>query len=624
MNSKFKTLWQLMRGNRSRYGLAIAAMALGTLVSYSVPIICMTTLDTALGGKTPESPQIAALVERLGGASWLRENLWAAAALILSLTAISAVCVFLKGYFSAQAAERIARNMRNALFARLPCLPLAFFDRQKTGDLVQRCTSDVETVRLFLSAQVIEMGHALMMVLGVLPIMLMLSPSMTLISLGALPLIVGFSIVFFMKVGSAFGAADAAEGKLSATLQENLTGIRVVRAFARQDFEKAKFDEKNADYRDKNRRMMTLLAWFWSSSDLICLTQTCTVMTMGCYWLSKGQLSVGTLYAFIAYVGMFLWPVRQMGRVLMESTKTLVALERIGEILDAPTEEESTAPATSALSQPARGEIVFEHVSFAYPTAEKDAKPVELLHDISFRLEPGQTLALLGPSGSGKSSIVRLLQRLYDATGGRITFDGHELNTLERAQLRRQFGVVLQEPFLFTKNLRDNIRIGRSSASETEVVDAAAMACIHESIQRFDKTYDTMLGERGVTLSGGQRQRVAIARALLLDAPVLILDDALSAVDTETETAILDALKKRRGKQTTILIAHRLSTLLHAEQILVLEHGKIVQRGTHATLSAQDGLYRKLWRIQAALEADLETELSKSGARQEVLAQDGK
>jgi len=624
MNSKFNTLWQLMRGNRSRYGLAVAAMGLGTLVSYAVPLICMTTLDTALGGKAPESALIANGVERAGGAAWLRENLWASAAVILSLTAVSAFCVFLKGYFSAQAAERIARNMRNDLFARLPRLPLAFFDRQKTGDLVQRCTSDVETVRLFLSAQVIEMGHALTMVLGVLPIMLFLSPSMTLISLGALPFIVGFSIVFFMKVGSAFGDADAAEGKLSATLQENLTGIRVVRAFARQDFEIRKFDEKNADYRDKNRRMMTLLAWFWSSSDLICLTQTCAVMSMGCYWLAKGQISVGTLYAFIAYVAMFLWPVRQMGRVLMESTKTLVALERIGEILNAPTEEESTAPATAALTLPARGEIVFENVSFAYPVAEKDGKATEVLRDVSFRIEPGQTLALLGPSGSGKSSIVRVLQRLYDVTGGRVTFDGHDISTLERAQLRRQFGVVLQEPFLFTKNLRENIRIGRTAASETEVMDAAAIACIHESIQRFEKAYETMLGERGVTLSGGQRQRVAIARALLLESPVLILDDALSAVDTETETAILEALKKRRGKQTTILIAHRLSTLLHADQILVLEHGRIVQRGTHATLSAQDGLYRKLWRIQAALEADLETELSNKTGAATVLAQDGK
>ena len=605
---KLRVLLALMRGQRVRYGAAIVALAIGTLLLYCAPLITSRTIDGIL---RPDSGYRIGWLARFlpsdaAGASVARTLLIAGAAMIAT-TALGGLFIYLKGRWSAIASEQIARNLRERLYDHLQHLPAAWHDAHPTGDVVQRCTSDVDTIRQFYLTQVIEIARAALLLLIVVPILLSLDVTMAFVSLGLMPIIVGFAVVFFTRVQGAFKAMDEAEGAMTATLQENLTGIRVVRAFARQEYEIGRFGAKNAGHRDLHWRLYKLLSVYWSISDLMCFTQMSLVLFVGAWRASRGDLTVGVLVAFVAYAQMYIWPVRQTGRVLTELGKALVALTRVQEILESA--EESDSPAAAIDTPPtgappaARGEIAFENVTF-----EHGGKPA--VQGISLHVPAGSTLALVGPSGAGKSTLMHLLLRLYDLKQGTIRIDGVDIATMPRKAVRSLFGVVMQEPFLYSKSLGDNIRLGRFSAAHDEVVEAASTAAIHDAIENFDNKYETLVGERGVTLSGGQRQRVAIARALLRDAPVLILDDALSAVDTHTEAAILDALKQRRHRRTTIVIAHRLSTLMHADRIAVLEHGQITQLGTHEELIARPGLYQRLWQIQTSLEEDLQRELA--------------
>jgi ATP-binding cassette subfamily B protein len=477
---------------------------------------------------------------------------------------------------------------------------------------VQRCTSDVDTLRAFLIDQVVEIGRAAFMLLLPLPLMYAVDRRMTLVSLALILPITAFSIVFFSRVRARFEAVDQAEGRMSGTLQENLTGIRVVRAFARQEYEIRKFAARNGEHRDLHLKLYELLAAFWSFSDLMCMTQLVLVVFAGGVWLAAGTLAAGSFMFFLMVVNMFLWPVRMMGRILTELGKATVAIGRIHDILGHARE---TVPAGGSLALPeaeSRGEIVFNDVTFSHrSTSQRAAESggTAALADVSFRVEAGRTIALLGPSGSGKSTIVNLLLRFYDPDRGVIEIDGRNIAEIDRKDVRRRISVVMQEPFLFSKTVRDNIVLGHVTAAHHEVTEAATAACIHDTILEFETGYDTLVGERGITLSGGQRQRVALARALLKEPAILILDDALSAVDTDTESLILDALKQRRGRHTTIVIAHRLSTLMDADEILVLDRGRIVQRGPHDVLKDQPGLYRRVLNIQNDLEEQLRRDL---------------
>lgn len=596
-------LFSLMQGHWLPYLAAFLAMALGTAVGYVYPLIPAAVLDGLLGSPEEMGQGARVILDALGGEAFLRNNLWLAGVALTGMVAISSLAMYLRGRWSAVASEAVSLKLRNRVYEQLHRTNIRWHDTVDTGDIVQRCTSDVQTVRTFLSQQVVEIGRSLLLFSLAIPFMLMISAWMTLFALILFPLIVAFGIVFFLTVRSVFKKSDEAEGAMTSVLQENLTGVRVVRAFARQSFERDKFAGHNQAYRDGNRKLYLVMATYWSVSDVMCLAQTALVLVLGAYWVRDGYLSVGDLFAMLAYVNMMLWPIRQMGRTLSEMGKATVSLGRLAEVMEAGAEIEPAQSERLSLPASTQGRIEFQHVNFGYD----DGQPV--LRDVSFTAEPGQTLAFLGPSGSGKSTIMNLLLRLYDPDVGRILIDGIDIGKVNRSEVRQQFAVVMQEPFLYSRSVRENIRFGYQSAMDDQLIDAAHAACIHDSIEHFEKGYDTVVGERGVRLSGGQRQRLAIARALVKPAPVLILDDALSAVDTETEHHILKALRQRHGKRTTLLIAHRLSTLQQADAILVFDHGQIVQRGSHEQLIQQDGPYQRLWKIQTDLEAGLTEEL---------------
>jgi ATP-binding cassette subfamily B protein len=599
MKNRVYGLFSLMKGSRLRYSEAIIAVALSTCFAIAAPLVIRTTIDTIIGDKPLEEPgMLRDLVQVLGGRSFLAGHLWIPAVFLVVLTMGEGLFTFLKGKWSALASERIAMNLRERLYDHLQRLSFTDLSSIETGDLLQRCTSDVETIRKFFSVQIVEVGRALIMLGGIIPVMFYLDVKMTLISMAVVPFIFSFAVIFFVKVKQAFRLSDEAEAELSTVLQENLTGIRVVRAFARQDYEIRKFEEKNVQYRNRTFRLIRLLACYWAVSDFLSLLQIAIVLILGSVWTTKGKISLGTFVVFLSYENSLLWPVRQMGRILTDMGKALVSTDRIREILAVP-EEDMTEGRCWNKGGDVKGDISFAHVNFCYGDGPR------VLKDITFRVDAGETIAIIGATGSGKSTLIHLLSRLYDYDEGSITIDGVELKTLDRMWIRSRIGIVLQEPFLFSKTIGENIRFGADSTDEEEMYAAARIASIHDVILGFERGYDTPVGEKGITLSGGQKQRIAIARAILSEAPILIFDDSLSAVDNETDEKIQHSLKERHGRATTFIISHRLTTVSQADRILVLEDGRIIQSGSHEELLDGDGPYRRLWNIQTAMKSSL-------------------
>lgn len=601
--TKARLLWDLTQGYRLTFSLAIVSMGVAYIFMFAVPLVAKFAIDAIQLGDAHVAPAWLADIARVisfGSAPSMMHYLVLAAAATIGLTAIAGLFLYFRGRYSAIASEGIVRRLRDRIYSHLEHLASGYHDRADTGDLLQRCSSDMETVRVFLAGQVIEISRAILMLLTVLPILFWLDVDMAWVSLVSMPFLILFAVVFFRRVKELFLVVDESEAEMTTVLQENLTGIRVVRAFARQEFEIDKFGEKNRQFRNLNQKLIGLLGVYYGLSDLMCLGQIGLLLVMGGLWVIDGGLTVGTLFAFITYESMVIWPIRHMGRVLTDSGKAIVSMGRIAEVLAEPIETQNEIDPGKRLS----GRVAFEHISFEF----EPGRPV--LTDVSFSIEPGQTLALLGPPGSGKSTIAQLLMRLYDYEAGSVTLDEHELDTLARKFVRSQISIVLQEPFLYSASILSNLRVGRIDATEEEVLAATRDACIHDSIEQFPRGYHSAVGERGVTLSGGQRQRIALARALLKQPPVLILDDALSAVDTDTEAQILAALQRKRQAQTTIIVAHRLSTVMHADKILVLHEGRIVQEGNHKTLSAVEGIYRNLCEIQGAIQDQIEEDIA--------------
>ncbi len=609
ISRKLKLLNEFMRGNRLRYLGAVAAVAVTSVVGFISPSVLGGIAD-AITSKVESSNlplNFPSFMNRFfiarGGEDYVISHLWIVALVIIALYLLNGSFQYFRSRWTSTASEAIAKNMRDSLYTHLQTLPYDYHVKAKTGDLIQRCTSDVETIRRFLQNQVVEVFRAVMMLTVALVLMLRMNVKMTFISMILVPPLFVFAMWFFKWVRKSFQLSDEAEGKMSAVLQENLTGVRVVRAFGRQKFEIDKFNEANDDLWKKSRRLCNLLAVYWSGSDLLSMAQTGVTLVYGVFLAASasGELTVGDMTKFVSYISMLLWPIRQMGRILSDMGKSLVAFDRIDEILCA--KSETDAP--DAIDAPISGDIEFDHVGFEY----EKMNPV--LVDVDFTIKAGQTVAILGATGTGKSTLMHLLQRLYDVEDGRgeIRIGGVNIKKIRKAHLRSRIGLILQEPFLYSRTVKNNIGIAVKNPTDDMIFDAAKTACAHDFITDFENGYETLVGERGVTLSGGQKQRVAIARTLLKQNDILIFDDSLSAVDTETDKAIREALSQQKAEgekgATTFIISHRLTTLAEADVIVVLQNGRVAQMGAHNELIHQDGLYRRIYMIQSALENEL-------------------
>ena len=587
----------LIGQNWTHFLWALIATIMMVIIGFLTPLLLSEIVDSILGSEPFTMPDfLMNPINDLGGRDFLRQNLWIPALALILMNVVNGVFTFIKGRSSAIASENIARKLRNDLYCHLQHLPFAYHVKAQAGELIQRCTSDVDTIRRFLAVQVMEVVNTVLMVVIAMGILLPRSVPITLYSLILVPPLFCFATWFFKMVHKSFEVADEADGVLNAVLQENLSGVRVVRAFGQQEREVEKFDRVNNDLRKKNLRLNELLAIYWGGGDAISITQTLLTLVVCIIYACNGWITVGTLIVFTSTLGMLLFPIRQLGRTLSDAGKAMVSMKRVQAILH----EEAEPDEPNALKPDLHGDIVFDHVSFAYPD---DNVPV--LRDVSFTIPAGKTAAVLGGTGSGKSTMMYLLQRLYAPTSGKITIGGVDIQQIDRKYLRAHVGLILQEPFLYSKSIRENVGITAPVQEAERIEHAADIASASAFIAKADKGWETVVGERGVTLSGGQKQRIAIARTLLKDNNILIFDDSLSAVDTETDAQIRAALRHEQKDVTTLIISHRVTTLSQADLILVLENGQISQQGTHAELCSQPGLYQRINSIQNALEEEL-------------------
>ena len=580
---KTRLLARHLRPAASALLLGMGASLLLTLLRMAFTQVIRFTVDGVLLGDASGLPAFAAQLSP-------GTQLAAACALAAAIALLQFGVSYIQDSRLPMGSERFVKSLRDALYSRIQRLPYSWHVQNSTGDIIQRCISDVEIVRAFVMDQLLELLGTLFMIVTCVVIMFTMNVKMALLATAFVPVIVGYSVLFFRHMSGRYEKADEAEGALSAVVQENLTGVRVVRAFGREKTELDKFREKNNRYTDLWLRLGDWMSAFYTLGDMMSILQVFAIVVLGVHLCVAGEVSLGVYLAFVSYTRELTLPVRRLGRTISEMSKANVSIDRLLYILESEEERSTETPAQADL----HGEIRFEHVSFAYE--EK-----RVLRDVSFSIPGGKTLGVFGGTGSGKSTIALLLARLYDPDTGRITIGGVDTKDMDLGELRRGVGVVLQEPFLFSRTLAENIAITREDATREDVERAAQDACLDASVGEFVNGYETIVGERGVTLSGGQKQRTAIARTLLSGAPVMVFDDALSAVDAKTDEAIRTRLRTAAGGATLILIAHRVATLMQADRIIVLEDGQIVESGTPDELLAQGGAFARAAAMQAAM-----------------------
>lgn len=590
-SKKLKLIWRFLNGCKLFFLLSIVSTAVTSLADMVIPQIIRAAVDNAIGGNPPTfSEPIMKIVNKFGGFEYLGKNLWIMAIAILICAFVKVMSQYSFRVFNKKASETLVKNMRDKLFAHIERLPFSWHMKNKTGDIIQRCTSDIDTMKSFVSDQMTSIFRIVIMLTMSMVFMFSMNVKLTLIAMIPLPIILVYSMLFHRKIGAGFEKCDENEGKLSAIVQENLTGVRVVRAFGREKYEKDKFEEHNNYYTNLWVHLAKVMSRFWSTSDILSGIQIMMLVVLGAVFCINGDLSSGEYIAFISYNSMLIWPIRQLGRMISEMSKAGVSIDRIMYI----SESEEEKDKENAIDADMTGDIAFEHVNFAY-----EGFP-ELLHNINFKMKAGTTLGILGGTGSGKSTMMLLLDKLYTLPPecGKITIGGVDINDIRTEHLRKNIGIVLQEPYLFSRTIAENIGITDPNITQEKINEAAKAACLDETVNSFANGYNTFVGERGVTLSGGQKQRAAIARNLVQNAPIMIFDDSLSAVDTETDAKIRAELEKRFGSASIILISHRITTLSKADKILVLDSGRIVEEGTHEELKNSNGIYNKIYLTQ--------------------------
>ena len=593
---KFKTnrelVWHFLRGSKAYFIIAIVCISLMNLLALIVPRVISYTVDTLITGKESNLPAfIVGAIESIGGSAYIREHLYLIAVFLMVIGALSALCNYLYRYYNNKGAETLVETMRNEIFAHIARLPFSWHTKNQTGDIIQRCTSDVDAVKNFVSGQLTEVFRVVLMVAFSLYFMFTINVKLALIAVILIPINIAYSAYGHKRMGKIFEEADVEEGKLSAVVQENLTGVRVVRAFGRELFEKERFEKQNHDYWKMWIRMDWVLAWFWAIGTLLLSLQTMIVVVLGAVFAVRGEMLAGEYIAFFSYNIMLTWPIRLLGRLISGLSRSEIATDRIRYIMNSEPEKDEGKKQRPEMT----GDIVFNNVSFAYDESK------EIVKDVSFRIKGGTTVGILGGTGSGKSTLMHLLNRLYELPkeNGSITISGVDIKDIEVGYLRENVGMVLQEPYLFSRTLAENIALGGTNAEIEDIKEAAGTASLLETIENFKEGFETTVGERGVTLSGGQKQRTAIARMLIGKSPIMVFDDSLSAVDAETDAKIRKGLMEKGKDSTVIIISHRITTLMAADNILVLDKGRLVESGTHDELIKNSGIYRKIYDIQS-------------------------
>ena len=586
-------IWKMMVDYRLPYLGATASLAVSALAQTFMYLLLRYFAD-----------DVVAQGKYIGN-SLTQTFLWIGLAFV-GLAVVQGGFSFLSGRLASYTAEGITRRLRDFLFDHIQRLSFSYHATTPTGDLIERVTSDVDALRRFFSEQGIGIGRIILLFVINFIAILNLNVKLGLLSVIAIPFMLLVSIWFFKRVTKAFENYQSQEAVLSTTLQENLTGVRVVKAFGRQEYEKGKFERDNWTKYLKGKFLLLMHSLFWPLSDIVLGLQMLFGFIYAATMAINGEITVGEYIAYAGLVVWLIWPIRNLGRIIVNASSGMVSYGRLMEVVS-----KAREPLFDGKVQPeapVKGELVFEDVSFMYSDGKE-----EVLKNVSFRVKPGQAVALLGSTGSGKSSLVNLLPRFHEYTGGRILIDGVELKDYSRSYLRKQIGIVEQEPFLFSRSIRENITYGVGrDVSQEEVERAAKAAAIHDVILGFPDGYNTLVGEKGVTLSGGQKQRVTIARTLLKNPRILILDDSTSSVDTETEAAIRGALNELMENRTTFIIAHRIQSVMIADLILVLDKGEVIQMGTHEELVSQmDGMYRRIYDIQTRIDEELEMEISR-------------
>lgn len=588
--SKASMIAYFLKGSTGFFIISIFSSLLLSILQMITPRIVSVTIDSIIGNRPAEYEKI---ISALGGTEYLKQNIWIIALLSAAVGALVTLFRYLSGYFNSKGAESLIKNIRDLLFRKVLHLPLSWHMENRTGDIIQRCTTDTETIRSFIADQLTRLLNILILIGVSLFCVFSIHKRLALLTLLTIPIVVSYSYVFYKRSSRLFTECDESEGVLSSIAQENLTGNRVVKAFGRERYEKDKFEAQNADYTSKWIHLCKLMAVYWGVTDFIAGAQIMLVLIIGTIACLNGSLTPGNLISFISYNTMLIWPVRQLGRMISDMSKAGVAIDRIRYIMNS--EEESNAGQRLPFTA---GDIEFKNVCFSYGDCQ-------VLDNISFKVKKGQQLGIVGATGSGKTTIMLLLTRLCRPQSGSITINGVNIENIDLAELRKNVGTVMQEPFLFSGTLAENIAITETAPDIDRIKAASAVACLEKTIDGFKEGYETIVGERGITLSGGQKQRTAIARMLMLNAPVMVLDDSLSAVDTETDAQIRSNLSDSFNDSTVFLISHRLASLMKADNIIVLENGRIIEKGTPDYLLNLDGQFAQIYKMQMSLPKEL-------------------